>query len=150
MPETSTEIVVDVPAKELFDVVSDFKKYPEFLPDVKKVELETKGREIQGTFEIKVIKTIRYTLKFKMQPSKKISWSFVHGDLFKDNCGHWELEELGKGQTRAVYSINVDFGLFVPKAIISMLVGSNLPAMMQRFKKRAETLHNGKKRQGGS
>lgn len=146
MPETSTDIVIDVPTKTIFDVVADFARYPDFLPDVKSVELSGKGKDSVGTFEIRVIKSIKYTLKFKMQPPKRISWSFVGGDLFKDNSGVWEFEEIGKGRTRATYTINVDFGLFVPKTIISMLVGSNLPAMMSRFKKRAESLHNGKKR----
>ncbi len=140
MPGTSTSIVIHVPPKAVYDVVADFESYPEFLPDVKKAVIHSKnGKEMTAEFEIKVIKTIKYSLHFKFQPGKKLSWNFVKGDLFKSNTGSWDFSEIKKGQTKATYSVEVDFGLFVPKAIVSMLVGSNLPKMMERFKKRAES-----------
>lgn len=146
MPGTSIDIVVNTPPKVIYEVVADFESYPEFLPDAKNVVIESSnGKGMVASFEIKVIKTIHYSLQFKLHPPKKLSWTYVKGDLFKNNVGSWEFEELKKGQTKATYSVEVDFGLFIPKAIINMLVGSNLPAMMERFKKRAETLHRGVK-----
>jgi coenzyme Q-binding protein COQ10 len=140
MPGTSTSILIDAPAKVVYDVISDFESYPEFLPDVKKVEVDKKGKRLTATFEVSVIKKIRYTLEFATVPSKKISWTFVKGDVFKDNRGGWEFEEVKKGQTKATYQIEVDFGLLVPSLITNKLVGHNLPQMMKRFKERAESL----------
>jgi coenzyme Q-binding protein COQ10 len=140
MPGASTSIVMDVPAKAIYDVVTDFENYPEFLPDVKKATVLKKGKNLQAEFEISVIKTIRYTLSFTTVPGKKVSWTFVKGDVFKDNTGEWTFEEVKKGQTRVTYNIEVDFGLFVPSLITNKLVGRNLPAMMKHFKDRAEGL----------
>jgi ribosome-associated toxin RatA of RatAB toxin-antitoxin module len=140
MPGASTSIVMDVPAKVIYEVVSDFESYPEFLPDVKKTSVTKKGKGVQAEFEISVIKTIRYTLDFSLVPNKKVTWSFVKGDVFKDNSGEWIFEEVKKGQTKVTYSVDVDFGLFVPSLITKKLVGSNLPTMMKRFKERAESL----------
>ncbi len=123
----------------LYDVVLNFEKYPEFLPDAKKVTT-LKTKPLTVSFEISVIKKVRYTLSFKTIPGKKISWSFVEGDFFKDNHGSWLFEEVKKGQTKATYHIEVDFGLFVPSIITDKLAGRSLPKMMERFKKRAEGL----------
>ena len=140
MPGTSTSILVDAPAKVVYDVVFDFEKYPDFLPDVKKAVVEKKGKQVTAAFEISVIKKIHYTLSFTARPPQKISWTFVKGDIFKNNHGHWEFEEVKKGQTKATYHIEVDFGFLVPSLITNKLVGSNLPKMMERFKQRAEEL----------
>lgn len=140
MPGATTSIVMDVPPKVIYDVVLDFENYPEFLPDVKEATTEKKGKQIFASFEISVIKKIHYTLAFTTVPGKKISWSFVKGDLFKNNQGYWGFEELKKGQTKAIYHIEVDFGFMVPSLITNKLLGSNLPTMMERFRKRAEQL----------
>ncbi len=140
MPGATTSIVVDVPPKVIYDVVLDFGNYPKFLPDVKRTTVNKKGKEIQASFEISVIKKIHYTLSFTTVPNKKISWHFAGGDLFKDNRGHWIFEPIDKKQTNVTYHIEVDFGFMVPSLITNKLVGSNLPAMMKRFKERAENL----------
>lgn len=140
MPGATTSIIMDVPPKTIYEVVLDFEKYSRFLPDVKKAVVHKKGKEIVADFEISVIKKIHYTLAFTTVPNKKISWSFVKGDLFKDNRGHWRFHEVKKGQTEVTYNIEVDFGLFVPSMITNKLVGHNLPTMMKRFKERAEKL----------
>lgn len=141
MPGASTSIVIDVPAKTIYDVVLDFENYPKFLPDVKKAVIEEKkAKSLVASFEISVIKKIHYTLSFATVPGKKITWSFLKGDLFKKNDGTWEFEEVKKGHTKATYSVEVDFGFLVPSMITNKLVGSNLPTMMKRFKERAESL----------
>jgi ribosome-associated toxin RatA of RatAB toxin-antitoxin module len=140
MPGATTSIVMDVPPKVIYDVVLDFEKYPEFLPDVKGVTIEKKGKLLTVSFEISIIKKIHYSLGFTAVPGKKIEWHFIKGDLFKGNNGYWQFEEVKKGQTKATYHIEVDFGLFVPSMITNKLVGNNLPTMMKRFKERAESL----------
>lgn len=140
MPGTETSIVIQASPKTVFDVITDFEKYPEFLSDVKDVVVHKKGKEMEVTFEISVIKKIRYKLHFSLVPNKKVSWTFVEGDVFKDNNGFWELEEVKKGTTNARYYIDIEFGFLVPSMITKKLIGSNLPSMMKRFKERAESL----------
>lgn len=140
MPGASTSIVMDVTPKIIYDVVTDFESYPDFLSDVKKATVKKSAKQLQASFEISVIRTIRYTLNFVIVPHKKVTWSFVEGDIFKDNKGEWVFEPAGKGQTKVTYNIEVDFGLFVPSMITNKLVGRNLPAMMEKFKDRAESL----------
>ena len=140
MPKASSSMVVSVPPQAIYDVALDFESYPEFLPDVKAASIDgRKGKDLLVTFEISVIKTIHYTLKVSATPHRRISWTLVEGDLFKKNEGEWRFENR-QGKTRATYSVDIDFGRFVPSMITSRLIGSNLPGMMKRFKERAEGL----------
>ena len=146
MPGAKQSVVINTPAKIIYDVVCDFEKYPNFLPESRQVSvLEKNAKSIIAEFEIKVIKTLVYTLKFHLSPHKKITWSFIEGNLFKDNKGTWSFKEVNKECTEATYEVDIELGILVPGAITRMLVGSNLPQMLAAFKKRAEGLYKKKK-----
>jgi ribosome-associated toxin RatA of RatAB toxin-antitoxin module len=139
MAKTSTSIEIKAPLKKVYEVITDFESYPDFLSGSKGAKIIKKsGNNLQAEFKVDVIKTITYILDIKLSPAKGFSWSLVKGDFMKGNTGSWKLEEKKKGTTHASYEIEVDFGLLVPKAISSMLVGTNLPTMMREFKERAE------------
>ncbi len=140
MAGATSEVIVNATPKEMFEVISDFESYPDFMGDVKAVTVSKKGKKIEAEFKISVIKTFKYTLSFDMTAPKKVEWSFVGGDIFKDNKGSWTLIPEGKDKTKAIYNIEVEFGIFVPSMITNKLIGSNLPAMMKKFKERAESL----------
>ena len=55
--------------------------------------------------------------------------------------GKWALETLPNGYTHATYEVEVKVAAFVPKAISSKLVGKTVPALLNAFKTRAETLY---------
>jgi ribosome-associated toxin RatA of RatAB toxin-antitoxin module len=69
-----------------------------------------------------------------------VSWVLESGDLFKKNDGNWTLKDLGGGKTEVTYTLEVDFKMFAPNAILSALTEKNLPVMMQSFFKRAKSL----------
>jgi ribosome-associated toxin RatA of RatAB toxin-antitoxin module len=143
MPQAEESIVIQVPARVIYEIVYDFEKYPEFLSDVREVSVDgRKGNSLTAAFEIQVIKKIHYSLQVKGTPYKKISWNLLSGDLFKKNNGEWTFQEEGKGKTQATYKVDIDFSLFVPSLITSKLIGANLPGMLKRFKERAERLGN--------
>lgn len=136
----SQSIEIKATPKEVYKVIADFENYPDFIKDLKTVEVsKKKGDNCEVTYHINVIKEISYTLKMKGSPDKKLEWTFVEGDFMKDNHGFWELEEIKKGVTKATYNIDVKFGLLVPKAITQKLVDNHLPGMLKAFKKRIES-----------
>ena len=135
--------VIDVPPEKFFKVISDFEKYPEFIPEVKGVKiLEKKKNEVTAEFEISLIKNIKYVLKLTFDPPHRLSWTLAEKGFFKQNDGAWELEPLEGGKkTKATYIVEIGVGMFVPKSIVNMLVGQSLPQMLKRFKERAESLY---------
>ncbi len=130
---------MEVSPKVIYGVVTDFEGYTDFLPEIREVEvLQKSAKKAQARFEIKVIKTIHYTLDYQFNPNKTVKWGFVEGNLFKDCHGSWVFEEIEPGVTEATYTVGIDFGLFVPKMIMKKLVGGNLPSMLKQFKEQAE------------
>jgi coenzyme Q-binding protein COQ10 len=139
MAKTTSTIEIHAPIKKIYEVITDFESYPDFLSGSKEVNiLKKNGSHLQVQFKVDVIKTIAYTLDIHLTPPKGFKWSLIKGDFMKSNSGAWKLEEVKKGVTQANYEIEVDFGLLVPKSISNLLIGKNLPTMMKEFKERAE------------
>lgn len=141
MPEVQESIEINASPEECYKVIWDFAKYPEFLDSVDATKVKKKkGNTCEVEFSVSVIKTVNYTVKAKGVPGESVEWQLVAGDFFKKNDGHWDLEELEDGVTLATYTLDVDMRMFVPKTVTKMLIGSNLPGMLQAFKERIESL----------
>ncbi|KAB2840629.1 SRPBCC family protein, partial [bacterium] len=62
MSHASASIEIEAPVKQVFEVISDFEAYPEFLPETREVVVEKKsGKSARVTFTINLIKKITYT-----------------------------------------------------------------------------------------
>jgi coenzyme Q-binding protein COQ10 len=139
MPGASRTVVINAPMEKVFSVITDYPGYIHFLPELKSIKvLERQGPEAKVQYEVNVIKNIRYVLRMREEKPDKLSWTFVEGEVMKDNKGSWKLVAEGEGKTRATYSIEMAVGLFVPKSILNMLVDSGLPKMLDAFRRRAE------------
>lgn len=141
MAGATRSIEIEAPIQLVYDVIIDYERYPEFIADMEAVEVVRRdGDTVEASFQLNLIKRIHYTLELVGEPPHRVRWSLVTSKLFQTNDGGWELEEIGEGRTRATYSIDVGFGLAVPKAISNRLIGSSLPATLEAFKQRAESL----------
>ncbi len=126
---------------EFFKIVSDFEKYPEFLPEVKAVKiLKTKGHTKEMEYSVSVLKTFKYILKATEIPDQQLDFNFVSGDVFKSMHGCWKLSEKN-GLCQVEYKVEAAFGLLVPSAVAKTLVTVNLPIMIANFKKRVKQIY---------
>lgn len=140
MAGATRQIVINAPIEKVFEIVKDLESYPLFLKEVKSVKVTPEGaNSMLADYEVDMIKRIKYTLKVVTEAPKKLSWTWVKGEMMKDNVGGWVLESLGPNQTQATYSVEVTLGPLVPKALVNTLVDTSLPAMLEAFKKRAES-----------
>jgi len=140
MPGATRSVTIDAPADRVFDVIVDYDRYAEFLPEVKEVRsADRRGNEVDVHYGIDLVKRIHYTLHMIEDRPRSVRWSFVRGELMRDNKGSWTLEPTPDGKTRATYSIEVGVGPLVPRSIVNALVDQSLPKMLEAFKKRAET-----------
>jgi coenzyme Q-binding protein COQ10 len=142
MAKAQRSIVIDVPAEKLFEVISDFAKYPAFLPEVKATEVKKDGAALLVTYTLDIKATkIHYTLRHTDERPLKLFWTLVKGDLMKGNDGNWTLRALPDGRTEATYEIELKLGALVPSFMEKALAEQGLPALLDNFKKRAEGLH---------
>ena len=147
MAQASKSVVVNVPPDRMFDVIIDYEKYPEFLPEVKKVKI-TAGqgsiKEVTYTVDIKA-KVITYTLRHTAEPPSKLSWTMIKGEMMKGNDGTWALKAGPQpGTTEATYTIDLKLSSLVPGFIEKALAEQSLPGLLANFKARAEKLYGGK------
>lgn len=139
MPGASRTVVIHAPADVLFDVITDYASYPQFLSDVaeaKILERTDGGALVQ--FGLNLIKKVHYTLRITEVRPGSVRWVLHESSLMKANDGGWTLEALPDGTTRATYEVDVTPKGFVPGPIVSALTGRTLPATLDAFKQRAE------------
>jgi coenzyme Q-binding protein COQ10 len=141
MAKAERSIVIHAPPEKVFAVILDYEKYPEFLPEVKKVKIEFGSgnvKEVTYTVDIKA-KVITYTLKHTARPPNELAWTMVRGEMMKGNDGAWVLEAVPEG-TEATYKIDLKLGALVPSMVERMLAEQSLPGLLANFKKRIEGL----------
>ena len=140
--QATKTIEVGVSPEKFFEVITDFMAYPRFLSQLGMVSAQVD----KDDGDVKVIthavkklgKTVSYTLRYKLEKPKKLSWTLVKGQMMSENTGSWVLEEAGEGRTRALYAIEAKFGMLVPKSLVKIMISRELPDMLAAFKKEAE------------
>ena len=144
MAKTERSVVIRASPEKVFEVISDFEKYPEFLPVVKKVKVESAQggvKEVTYTIDIKA-KLISYTLRHTPKPPHELSWTMVRGEMMKGNDGAWVLKPVAEG-TEATYKIDLRLGALVPSMVERKLAEQSLPGLLANFKKRIEGMGQG-------
>lgn len=143
MAKANRSITIDVDPEFFYGIVIDFEKYPEFVKDLKNVEILKQGdNEWTVKFHIHIIKKLDYTLNLWGDPGKYLKWSLAKKGFMKRNDGAWELTKLGENKIEANYTTEVDLGLLAPKSIVNMLISTTFPEMLKSFKARAEGLYD--------
>jgi len=142
MAKAERSVVIEAPPEKVFAVIEDYEKYPDFLPEVKKVAVApgpSGAKEVTYTVDIKA-KLITYTLRHTARPPGELSWTMVRGEMMKGNDGAWVLKPVPSG-TEATYKIDLRLGALVPSMVERMLAEQQLPGLLRNFKKRIESLH---------
>src|SRR5690349_2820588 len=139
MPRAEHRVLIQAPIERVFDVIVDYERYPEFLPELKSVTLESRDDGVALVrFEVELIVRVVYTLRLIEDPPTRVTWSLHEGKMIASNDGAWELERVGEQTTRASYGLDVKLAGMIPKSVSTRLMGTNLPQMLERFKTRAE------------
>ena len=139
MATASRTEIVEVDINKLYDVITDYAKYPDFVDGVSSTKvLSQNDSSAKVEYSVNMIKSFKYTLATTQVRPTKISWVLDSGDLFKKNDGMWTLKDLGNGKTEVTYTLEIDFKMFAPNSILTALTQKNLPIMMESFFKRAK------------
>jgi len=144
MAMVSSEVLVAVTPEELFEIIRDYDRYPEFVPTVKSCKARRGPSGVEVDYELDLgLKRIAYTLKLVEEPPHRVRWTLAKGDWMKVSSGSWELSAAGD-KTRAVYSVDIQIQKppLVPQSLVDRisdeLTRVQLPRMLQAFRKRAE------------
>ena len=116
---------IDAPLEEVWALVEDVQRAPEWqggLKDIEPLEHDAEGRAtlVESETDAKV-RSVKSIVRFTYQPPTRLSWTQEKGEL-KSVVGSWELEDLGDGRTRATYDLEVDLGRMLGLVIRGPLV----------------------------
>ncbi len=141
MASAQASEVFNCTREEFYQIVADYEKYSEFLPEVKSVKVSTKaGGSKEAEYSVSLIKTFKYKVKITEKPNETVNFVFTEGDVFKTMRGSWKFKDKG-GKCAVDYEVEATFGMFVPGPMAKTLVSVNLPIMMANFKKRVKELY---------
>ncbi len=144
MALVSKEVLVQAKVEQLFDIIVDYAKYPEFVPGIKACQAREVGGETHVEYDLDLgLRRIRYVLRHEEDRPRKVSWSLVSGEVLKVSNGSWELTAEGD-RTRARYSVDIQIAKppLVPQALLDrmsdQLTRVQLPRTLEAFRARAE------------
>ncbi|KAL1518680.1 hypothetical protein AB1Y20_002967 [Prymnesium parvum] len=129
------EMVVNCPMADVFEVVTDFEKYPSWVTGLKKVNVlerfEDSGRGKVVEFSAGAMSlSISYTLSYTLHEPDEVSWVSVAGGV-KSIVGQYKLSPMPGDQTLVQYRLDVDAGFGIPgpvrKAVTNLVIGAALP-----------------------
>lgn len=145
----SSTIEIAAPLHDVWERVADIEGSPAWQDGLLEVRVRERDREGRATVcesrsDAKLL-TVRSVVRLTYDAPMRMTWTQERGDL-KSIEGSWELEDLGRGRTRATYSLSVDPGLVLgmvfrgPLATLArdMLVSSR-PGELKRAVEASET-----------
>tara|TARA_B100000700_G_C14999477_1_gene835577 strand:- start:969 stop:1403 length:435 start_codon:yes stop_codon:yes gene_type:complete len=130
-------------AKQMFDLIIDIEKYPEFLPWCKSTNIYNKNYNIfYSDMEIgfNLIKE-KFTSKVTVSDSKKIHSEAINGPFNKMN-NLWEIKKISEDKCLITLNVEFDFRSFLLKNLMGKLFEVASTKMIDAFEDRANSLYN--------
>ena len=145
MKESNKSIEFNYNAKELFDIVLDIEKYPDYIPWCKKINILKKNKN-----SIKANMIVNYKLLPTQQfisivtydvKNLLIKTQYIEGPL-KNLDTIWKFVEIDKNKTIVNFNIKFEFKNFFHQKISEVFYSLVENKMMESFEKRAKKILN--------
>ncbi|KAL0482308.1 hypothetical protein AKO1_012939 [Acrasis kona] len=141
----SEKIIFNAPLEVALQVITDYEKYPEFVTgsyEAKKVKTDQDGGQVVFYSSSLSFKTIDYTLIHYLNPEKDgITWKNTDDGPWAKNVGGWKLKKISDTETEATYYVVMELSIWTPAFLKDWIISSQLPAMLEAFKKRVEEVY---------
>jgi len=142
MPTHAEKRTLPYRPDQLFDLVAEIERYPEFLPWCRAARI--RKREGDVIFADLVIgwKMIResFTSRVTLQKPGRIDVSYHEGP-FKYLNNHWTFEPLPGGGCRIDFYVDFEFRSRVLQKLIGVLFNEAVRRMVHAFEERARALY---------
>jgi ribosome-associated toxin RatA of RatAB toxin-antitoxin module len=143
--EQATErMVVSAPPEQVFAVVSDIERYPEWAADIKDVSVESRddaGRPRQVTFRAAAFgRSTSYTLSYDFAGAPdRLSWKQTAGDLTSKLDGEYSFEPAPNGSTQVRYVLEVELRVPIPGFVKRRAQSRIMHIALEELKARVES-----------
>ena len=143
MPTHAEQRILPYRPDQLFDLVAEIERYPEFLPWCVAARVRSRTeQEVVADLVIgfKMIRE-RFTSRVKLdRPNRRIDVAYTEGP-FRYLNNHWVFEELPDGTTRLDFFVDFEFRSVMLQKIIGVLFNEAVRRMVAAFEARAKVLY---------
>jgi ribosome-associated toxin RatA of RatAB toxin-antitoxin module len=143
MADQATErLTIEAPAQRVFEVATDFERYPEWARDIKEasvLERDAQGRGTKVAYRAGAMgRTTRYTLAYDYSNApREMSWQLVEGDIMRRLDGTYVFEP-SDGSTEVVYHLAVELIVPIPGFVKRRAEGKIIGTALAELKRRVE------------
>lgn len=143
MPKFTDQQTLPFTAEQLFAVVSDVEKYPDFLPWCVGSRIYNQK---DGQFDADVIigfKAFRekFTSRVTLVQNKSVKVDYIKGPM-KVLYNHWEFTDNSDGSCQLDFDVDFTFKSFVLEKMIGKYFETATRKMMKAFIDRAHSLYS--------
>lgn len=120
MRKVNKSALVPYPAEQMYELVNDIERYPEFLPWCRGARVVSQTeREMQATLDLSrggLHKT--FTTHNTLEPGRSITMTLEHGP-FRHLEGRWQFVDLGPDGSKVTLDMEFEFA----GALLDMMAG---------------------------
>lgn len=141
MPTHAEQRVLPYTPEQLFALVADIERYPEFLPWCIGARIKERQSNLVVADLIIGFKVFRerFTSRVVLDPPRKIDVTYAEGPFrYLDN--HWIFDKLPEG-CRLDFFVDFEFRSRLMQKVIAVLFGEAVRRMVGAFEKRARDLY---------
>ena len=133
---------MEAPPERCYEVVLDFERYPEWVADIKHVEVlarDAHGRGTKVAFRAAAMgRSTSYTLAYDYSAApREVSWVLEKGDITRRLDGTYVFEP-SNGGTEVTYHLAVELVVPLPGFIKSRAEGRIITNALRELKSRVE------------
>ena len=141
MKEANKEIIVNHKAAELYSIVLDVEKYPDYIPWCTKIEILVKGKKQMKAnmiVDYKLFPSQKFTSKVIFDSkSLIIKTKYIEGPLKNLNT-IWNFIDLKKNQSKVVFNLEFEFSNYFHQKLAELFLPLIESKMMESFIQRAD------------
>jgi ribosome-associated toxin RatA of RatAB toxin-antitoxin module len=140
--EIRRNALVTFSPEQMFDLVIDVERYPQFLPWVASAELHEKsGRDLLASMEMQRAGVReRFTTRNEFDRPAYMSMRLVRGP-FRLLEGHWTFAPIGEAGTRIELAMRFEFASPVVSLLFGKAFEQSCNTLIDAFITRAKALH---------
>lgn len=142
MPNVKHSVVVPYTAKQMYDLVNDIPKYPEFIP----MCVDAKINDAQDDLITAMMSfsghgfTKSVTTQNRLVKNKEISIRLVEGP-FRQLEGIWQFQEVDNGSSKICLDLNFEFSNRLFTMMIGPMFQTAADTLITAFKNRADDVY---------
>jgi coenzyme Q-binding protein COQ10 len=148
MPTHAEQRVLPYTQEQLFDLVADIERYPEFLPWCRGARIRERQPHLVVADLIIGFKMFRerFTSRVELHPPRRIDVTYTEGP-FRYLSNYWVFERAPEG-CRVDFFVDFEFKSRVLQKVIEMLFGEAVRRMVSAFEARARDLYGARPHTG--